>query len=62
MMPVCVLMVPNPGAQNEWPLHCGGGTYHVRPFKFSAELGLVIVCVIAAHIPGKNKKPAQQHQ
>jgi len=31
------------------------------PFKFGAELGIVIVCVIAPHIPRKKKKPAEQY-
>jgi hypothetical protein len=61
VMPLCMLVLPNPGSRNEWPLHCDGGIHHVRPFNFGAELGVVIICVIAPHIPRKNKKPAKQH-
>jgi len=59
VMPVCMLMLPNPGSRNEWPLHCDGGIHHVRPVKFGAEIGVVIICMIAPHIPRKNKKPAK---
>ena len=53
--------VPNPGARNEWPAHCDGGIHYIWPFKFGAELALVIVLAIAAHIPRKQNKAAKQH-
>jgi hypothetical protein len=56
-----MLTLPNPGSGNEWPSHCDGGIHHVRPLKFGAELGVITICVIAPHIPRKNKKPAKQH-
>jgi len=61
VMPACMLTVPNPGARNEWPAHCDGGIHYIWPFKFGAELVLVIVLAIAAHIPRKQNKAAKQH-
>ncbi|PYI95720.1 MAG: hypothetical protein DME98_15515 [Verrucomicrobia bacterium] len=61
VMPACMLMVPNPGTRNEWPAHCDEGTHYVWPFKFGAQLALVIVFAIAAHIPRKQNKAAKQH-
>src|SRR5437899_5088533 len=61
VMPACMLTVPNPGARNEWPAHCDGGIHYKWPFKFGAELALVIVLAIAAHIPRKQNKAAKQH-
>src|SRR5947207_15319951 len=42
VMPARMLTVPNPGARNEWPAHCDGGIHYIWPFKFGAELALVI--------------------
>jgi len=61
VMPACMLTVPNPSARNEWPAHCYGGIHYIWPFKFGAELALVIVLAIAAHIPRKQNKAARQH-
>src|SRR5260370_35038036 len=61
VMPACMLMSPNPGSRNEWPAHCDGGIHYVWPFKLGAELALVIVFAIAAHIPRKQNKAAKQH-
>ena len=61
VMPACMLTVPNPGSRNEWPAHCDGGIHYVWPCKFGAELALVVVFAIAAHIPCKQNKAAKQH-
>ena len=64
MMPACMLMVPNPGSRNRWPVHCDRGIHLVWPFKLGAELGLVIVSVSAiadAHIPRNQNRAAKQH-
>jgi hypothetical protein len=61
VMPVPMLMVPNPGCRNEWPVHCDGGIDCVRPFNFGAWLAVVMAFAIAPHIPRKNKKAAEQH-
>src|SRR5690348_12715723 len=47
MMPVCMLMEPNPGSRNERPMGCDGGIHHVWPFKFGAEPRVVIVGLIS---------------
>src|SRR5260370_39414411 len=71
VMQACMLMVPNPGSRNEWPAHCDGGIHYLWPFKFGihcvwpcklgAELAIVIVFAIAAHIPRKQNKAAKLH-
>jgi hypothetical protein len=61
VMPVSMLMVPNPGCRNEWPVHCDGGIHYVRPFNFGAWLAVVMAFATAPHIPHKKKKPAVQH-
>jgi hypothetical protein len=61
VMPVCMLMVPNPGRRNEWPVHCDGGIHYIWPFNLGAGVAVVIAFAIAADIPRKQNKAAQQH-
>jgi len=61
VMPACMLTVPNPGSRSEWPAHCDRGIHYVWPCKFGAELALVVVSTIAAHIPRKQNEAAKQH-
>jgi hypothetical protein len=61
VMPECMLMVPNPGSQNEWPVHCDRGIHCVWPFNLGAGLAIVVVFPITAHIPRRQNKPAKQH-
>ena len=56
-----MLTVPNPGSRSEWPAHCARGIHYVWPCKLGAELALVIVFAIVAHIPRKQNKAAKQH-
>jgi len=56
-----MLMVPNPGRRNQWPVHCDGGIHYVWPFNIGAWLAVVIAFAIAAQMPGKQNKAAQQH-
>jgi hypothetical protein len=56
-----MLMVPNPGCRNEWPVHCDGGIHYVWPFNLWGEIAVVIAFAIAANIPRKHIKAAQQH-
>jgi hypothetical protein len=61
VMPACMLMFPNPGSPNEWPVYCVGGIHYVWPFKFGEEVALVMVLALTAHIPRKQNKAAKQH-
>ena len=61
VMPACMLTLPNPSSRNEWPAHCEGGIHYVWPRNWGAELVLVIVFAIAAHILQKQTKAAKQY-
>jgi hypothetical protein len=61
VMPACMLTLPNPSSRNEWPAHCEGGIHYVWPRNWGADLVLVIVFAIAAHILQKQTKAAKQY-
>ena len=61
VMPVCMVMIPNPGGRNRWPKHCNRGVHYVRPFDFGPWLAIVMAFEIAPDIPREKKKPAEQH-
>ena len=56
-----MVMMPNPGALNDWPEHWDMGIHYVRPRNWGAELVLVIVFAIAVHILQKQTKTAKQY-
>ena len=61
VMPVCMVMVPNPGGRNGRPVHCDGGIHYVWPFNFGRWLAVVMAFAITPHIPRKKKEPTEQH-
>jgi hypothetical protein len=56
-----MVMMPNPGALNDWPEHWDMGIHYVRPRNWRAELVLVIVFAIAVHILQKQNEAAKQY-
>jgi hypothetical protein len=61
VMPACMLMFPNPGSPNDWPMYCVGGIHYMGPFRFGEEVALVMVFALTADIPRKQSKAAKQH-
>jgi len=58
-----MVMMPNPGALNDWPEHWDMGIHYVRPRKMRGDDPvLVFVCAIAAHTPRKQNKAPKQHE
>jgi hypothetical protein len=62
VMPVFVVMVPNPSGRSWWRIDCDRGIDYVRPFNLGAGLAVVMACAIVPHIPREKEKPAEQQQ
>jgi len=62
VMPVFMVMVPNPSGRNGWRMDCDRGIDYVWPFNFGAWLAVVMAYAIVPHLPRKKKKPAEQQQ
>jgi hypothetical protein len=57
-----MVMMPNPGALDDWPEHWDSRSHHVWPLNLGRTIALIILSAVAvgAAIPlGRNKAPKE---